>query len=178
MITKAYKIFCQMALLATNNGKYAKGLPANDVSGNAKFIVSPHVTGSSYSVFPNVAVTFRGNATSAGFKVGSGDTTPTENDYTLESLITTVAQNNATFVNVADDDGDPCTIWQLTVTNTDASDITVKEVGFFQTLSCVTTQGSSSGSAAFMLDRTVLSTPVTIAPGTSKIINYMLKVPV
>ncbi len=66
--------------------------------------------------------------------------------------------------------------YDLTVTNTSANPLVVTEIGYKQTLSTSRYLGSTAReNAVLLLDRCVLDTPVTIAPGDAGIVTYRLQ---
>ncbi len=97
---------------------------------------------------------------------GTGTTAATEDDYILEStatglncdsIVTAIGSNYSK-------------TYTATFSNTTNADIIVTEIGFFVTYP---TNGGSSVDY-YLLDRTVLSTPITIPAGESKAITYEL----
>lgn len=170
MITKNFKQFVACILQATSNSTPYGILPVKNVSGNTYYVSSY------FNNFPRGATeTFTLTATTAGISVGSGDTAATENDYQLESTITSglTAQVNRV---VGLDSGDPYIRYDVMLTNNSANSITINEIGYKQTLSCSDTQGGTgTTSRVCLLDRTVLSSPVVIAAGEYVVIRYTLK---
>lgn len=140
------------------------------------YYVGPTTPGSG-SGFPySVALTFQTSAVGAGFCVGSGDTAATENDYELESMITSGISASVIASVDLDEDGNPTVNYDLVITNTGSAAITIAEIGFKQSLYTTTAEGGTSFSnRTFLLDRTVLDTPVTIASGDFAVIRYTLK---
>jgi hypothetical protein len=64
---------------------------------------------------------------------------------------------------------------ELSLSNTSGSDITIAEIGYKQEFSASTTQsGTTTNDYVFLIDRTVLSSPATIAAGGSAVITYSL----
>lgn len=97
---------------------------------------------------------------------GSGDTTPTVLDYDLaadESANLTLVGMNS--INYASDRME--IVFPYTATNNTASDIELKEVGIVKKVT--TTNGVY---ADVLIAREVLSSPITIAAGETKTINY------
>lgn len=114
--------------------------------------------------------------TNAGFSFGSGNTAPTEDDYFLESQITsgfTGVLTNA-FRGV-DGNGKLYMEFQFTITNTSNANITIAEMGLTSAWSCCTSASATSASNNnILVDRTVLDTPVTIAPNDSAALRYRI----
>lgn len=99
-------------------------------------------------------------------RVGTGTTEATEDDYKLEtyatgltcdSVVTAIGSNNTK-------------TYTATFSNTTDSDITVTEIGFFTNCYYRTSVENDN----FLLDRIVLTTPITIPAGESKAITYEL----
>jgi hypothetical protein len=101
--------------------------------------------------------------------LGTGTTAPTADDYRLESPITT----NLSCDSVSVSRTSLIKTYTATFTNSGSSDITVTEVGFmiyiFYNYS-TTTENSDH----FLMDRTVLETPITIPAGESRTVTYEL----
>lgn len=84
--------------------------------------------------------------------VGSGNTAPTANDYSLESEVTGL-NNIGVFIN----NGVNGFTISGTITNTTSNNVTIKEYGLY---------GYQAGDAKWtMLTRTVLDNPVTLEAG-------------
>lgn len=121
-----------------------------------------------------------GTSSSVGFALGSGTTPATDEDYTIESIISSGLSFSATpHSNEAyDAENDVYSVYfDLTIANTSANDITISEVCFFgnsygMNSIGVSTNTSASNRNAVLVDRTVLDTPVTIPAGESKVIRY------
>lgn len=100
-------------------------------------------------------------------KVGTGTTTPTEDDYELQtvnidiSCDTVVVGNSANYTKT----------YTATFSNPTNSDITVTEVGLYANIMY---NSRSESYMEVLLDRTVLTTPITIPAGESKAITYEL----
>lgn len=104
---------------------------------------------------------------------GDGDTTPTPNDYNLAGYMFTATDIDVTasVKTVVDDDG-VATTGTYTITNKTDAEITIREV-------CVRARcmyaASSSSYTHFMLDRTVLDSPVTIPAGGVGQVTYTIR---
>ena len=93
--------------------------------------------------------------------IGSGAGAVTTNDYTLQSPIT-YGFSCISSCSLEKSDGYPVQVNTLVITNTQSSgNLTIAEIGLFW-------------NAGFMLDRTVLDTPVTISPGQVATIKYRI----
>lgn len=115
---------------------------------------------------------------SAGIVVGSGDTAESESDYALANKITSglagsVAQSTA----YDSETGKTSAYSVLTLTNSTASDIVIKEIGCYAVFGTATELGgtiSTSGGRrkCALIDRTVLETPVTVPANGNAVIRY------
>lgn len=90
---------------------------------------------------------------------GTGTTTPTASDYTLETPV--VLSCSSTSMT----SGGTSRVISHTLTNNTGSDVTVNEVALTFIV---------EGGSVFILDRTVLTTPVTLADGASYSFTYNL----
>lgn len=169
MVTRNFLNILAMALQA---GSDRGGVPGRAVNGEFRYFNGTL----SFLSSPTKAVTKDANA--AGISVGIGSTAATEDDWQLENTLTTGI--NITLTETAygnDAPGIPYVQYKVTVTNTGSDPITVKEIGYKQTVGSVKYPGApnDSGTIVFLLDRTVLDTPVTIAAGDAGIITYKLR---
>lgn len=99
-------------------------------------------------------------------KVGTGTTAPTANDYNLESVSSDIVCDSIVFGFTSNNTKS----YTATFSNPTANDIQVKEMGLYAGLAAYV--GSSTTNEYVLLDRTVLSTPITIPAGQSKSITY------
>ena len=159
-----------MAIALQSSGTIYGMLPVTDVSGAVRYL-SPLFS------FPgSCAEAFTLDANSAGISIGTGSTAAAETDYNLQSTITsgiTVTLEH----NVVRMDGDsPYHEFTFAITNTGSAALTISEIGYKQALrSCNTQGGTSDANTVFLLDRTVLSSPLTIQAGDAGILVYALK---
>lgn len=172
MITKNYKnlLACVLTTRGSSNGQGM--LPVKATNGTTYYI-----NGYFSSAYPASLVTsFTTSANASGLTVGTGATAATDDDYKLQSQITSGVSGSVVMANSLDGAGNPQLACTLTLTNTGSSAITISEIGYSQNLNATTTQGGTSSSArTCLLDRTVLDTPVTIAAGAYAVIKYTLK---
>lgn len=119
-----------------------------------------------------VRVSTSWSAGQPGIALGSGTTPPTIDDYYLENpLIDQGASYTATAtVGGANNNNLFSTTSLITVKNTGASAITIGELGLWTT---DTTSGTSKTNR-FLLERTVLDTPVVIEPDGMGVIEYTI----
>lgn len=115
--------------------------------------------------------TFRKNYDDVGVCVGSGNTPASKTDYKLENLISSgLNQLNRTHaLNILDNGIE--IVYAFILQNVSEDDITISEIGL---LNYGYIQGSTG--AAFLVDRTVLDTPVTIPAGETKTISYSIRI--
>lgn len=121
-------------------------------------------------------ITASGNSASAGLALGSGDTPPTENDYTVETIISNLTgTNNPNIYDSYDSSTGIYTVYLDTLlSNATASDITVKEICRFTRVPTGSALGQtvSGNYVSIMMDRTVLDTPLTVPAGGTKTLRY------
>lgn len=91
---------------------------------------------------------------------GSGDTEPTEDDYTLDELISTLTWSSSTAGQTARGKQ-----YTTVITNSTNVDIVVKEFALFETVYMGDLQEGVVMKGAMMLYREVLDTPITLEPG-------------
>ena len=105
-----------------------------------------------------------------GIYFGSGNTPATKADYKLESPITSGLSIVTPSSAVLQSDGDGKYIYSASfiVTNTSADEIIICEIGLF------TPGAGQSASTLYLtlMERTVLSEPIIIAPGERKVVTY------
>lgn len=168
MVTKNFLNALAMAL---QSGSGIGSLPVKDTTGMVKYL-----TGNS-TFYTNPTKTVATNAAAAGISVGAGNTAATEEDFQLAEPLTSGINLTLTeTVYGVDVPGYPYIQYKVTVTNTGSDPITVKEIGYKQNLNAAKYPGMSTGGGfVFLLDRTVLDTPVTIAAGDAGIITYKLR---
>ena len=103
--------------------------------------------------------------------LGTGTTAPTADDYCLESQIT----ENLSCDSVSVSRTTTTKTYTATFSNSGTSDMTVTEIGY--ALRMCYYIGSSSDTYTydnFLMDRTVLETPITIPAGESRTVTYEL----
>lgn len=161
MITKQY----QDALRSAITGKAISML---NVSGSAFSGSVPKDPGSSKYRYTsclcyNIPYLMQNRRTSStdtsegGYCFGTGTTTPTENDYLYKTML---SLPSGVTVNVAyTQEGETC-MARYTVLNGSTQDLTITEVALIG--NCMF---SSSSIATYLVDRTLLDEPLTIAKG-------------
>lgn len=167
MITNAYRLLCSLR----NNGTVGNTFPVKTIK---------DYTGTSYNTTnsgsTNTAVYFSGGVyqrvnigeeTGSGYigiYIGTGDTAPTPDDYTLESPLTSSSvSRTSTSANasaILDENNNVIGVRRMvTYQNITSDNIVVKEIGTFFNCSY-----SSSTTKLFLIERTVLDEPVTLEP--------------
>lgn len=132
-------------------------------AGTLTFVTNPVATGSSPS---------------QGIAIGGGNTPATENDYSIESIITSLTCGSLSVDKSYDsENGKMYYFVNLTLTNPTAEDITVNEVCRLARYHKVTNFGDAvptSGNTGIcvLMDRTVLDTPLLVPAGESAILRY------
>ena len=145
--------------------------------------IHPHGFGSNYSDVTDYYIGYSyaytgfdvnyitSSGLSSGVLFGDGDTPVTVDDYNIKgNRITNLTVSSNSVVNYSDSNKATMTV-NYTVTNNNATDVTIKEIAMFKM-----TQKSGSNNTAFylMLDRTVLDSPVTIEAGGIGQVTYTI----
>lgn len=173
MITKWYRrlLGCLPAMLSSST-TFAQ-VPIVDASGSTRYIGGRHAADGLLA--PSNALQLGSSNTSYGIRVGSGTRPATDEDYALESQVTSGLTATVT-TNVVEYDasGNPTAKIGLTITNTSDSDITIAEVGSFQNVRSAATAGGTSTARATLFDRTVLDSPITIPAGGAAVLTYRI----
>ena len=109
-----------------------------------------------------------------GVYFGTGSTPANKANYTLESPITSgLSISNGTRLYV--DEGNGIHSYHVTfaVKNTTESEINIYEIGLFSKIELNDSSTSAKHCLALM-ERTVLTEPITIAPGATKLVTYKI----
>ena len=168
MITKNFYNIAA-SILQTSATIYA-GLPLVDVNGIKKYITN------NFSFPSSRTDVFTNNATAAGISFGTGTTAATENDFNLESTITSGISVSLTSLVTGCYDKGPYKEYTFTVTNTGSNTITITEVGCKQTIKAGTYPGSTTNEdTTVMIDRTLLAVPLEIQSGDAGVLKYTLQ---
>lgn len=173
MRTKNFK--AAAAMMFERCGVNKGMLPVVGVDGNTYYLSPTNFNNS--SAYPySVTLSLTTGATSAGFCVGSSSVAATENDSNLVNQITSGLTANIQQNPHLDENGNPVVDFDLMITNTGASPAVIGEIGFRQILYTATVaDGTSLSNRLFLLDRTVLASPVTIEAGAYAVIRYTMK---
>ena len=166
--------FLNLLAMTLQDGSNRGGLLARAVNGECRYLMADG--GQVFPYNPTKAVTL--DAWAAGISVGTGNTAPTDENWNLESHISSgISLLLSETAYGVDGPGIPWVQYKITVTNTGSDPITVKEIGYKQT--CASTPypnyNVDAATKVFLLDRTVLDTPVTIAAGDAGIVTYKLR---
>lgn len=174
MFTKNYKNILRCMHTFTGTSSYYGTLPVKTTSGATRYISQ------NYQPY---TLSFATTLNSRGIKVGTGTTTPTEDDYALESMVTSgISGNVFSTRKYVDEDGNACIEYNVSLSNTSSDIIRVTEVGAFVSLDrTAAEQGSSSTSTSSdyiyaMIDRTLLDYVLELEPNESATLTYTLKV--
>lgn len=109
----------------------------------------------------------------AGVHFGSGSTPASKTDYCLESYIGSLGIQNGSRIYVNEGDGVHSYHVTFGVTNNNAEEIVIREIGL--SVPVITSKTSSSTKCyPVLLERTVLDEPIPIAPGETKLVTYKI----
>lgn len=173
MITKNFK--ARLATILQTNGSSKGWLSVKDTEGTTRYL-GCSVPG--YNIFPGTCTQNISFGSSSGIWLGSGNTPASEEDYNLESRITSgLSAASPSLTEGIDGSGNLYLEMVFLLSNTTSSDITVREIGYVQDFRLANTQGDTMANTNrnVMLDRTVLATPVTVPANDSAAIKYTLK---
>ena len=169
MITNAYKLLCSLRLNGTQSGTFPEK-KIKDYNGTSYSI---SLSGSAYQsnrfdggVFSSVNIGgSSSNSNVIGIYIGTGDTAPTPDDYTLESPLTSSSitrTGNSNASALLDENNNVIGVRKMvTYQNITSDNIIVKEIGTFWDAYW---GNSSSNHNIFLIERTVLDEPVTLEP--------------
>ena len=169
MITRNFKEL--LALVLGSTSVVYGSRPVKDTDGRMWYATPQFQFPSSITTTPTLT------ANALGISIGTGNTAATENDYCLEAPITSGVTLTLTATKGGcDSPGDPYVEYYITVTNTGSSAITVKEICYKQKMKATAKPGGTGSSDVIvMLDRTVLTEPMTVPAGDAGVIIYKLK---
>lgn len=167
--------YCLPFVSATNSS--IAFIQGKTLAGNTLYI--PPVYAASPTWGPIVSsLVESGSSSSVGVAFGSGNTSPSENDYTLENLITGITANTPTLETFFDETNHKYVArLDYTIQNDTGAEISIKEVALFVRFNTATTWGgtpvtSAAGRYSFMIDRTLLASPVVIPNGDAGTVRY------
>lgn len=170
MITNNYKALLSSNLVSVD-GENTPLLPVTGTNGTTYYLCGNGDEGFPTTVGDNVTL----SASAAGIMLGTGDTGADETDTALDEPITSGISASAVHTRGMSD-GNPYIEYTITVENTGYSAITLNEVGYIQTVYASASQSSAGAplTVAVLLERTVFSTPITVAAGATKYIKYRM----
>lgn len=173
MITKAGK--AAILGLFTSTGSRKSLVQCKRTDGSVRYISNNVGSG----IYPEqVTTTFVKNIAQAGVIVGTGNTPPTDSDYTLANLITEGLTGTVTKVQTFDETANQFKLTlTLSLTSSAASNITISEIGLTGFINASSTKDDETAGVSgqlFLIDRTVLDAPVTIEPSDTATIKYEL----
>lgn len=159
----------------TVNNVDKANIEARTIANNTKYINPTPVTTASWALFA-ASLVETGNSSSIGVIFGSGNSEESESSYMLDNLITGITAETPTIATVYDDaHGKYIARLDYAISNDTGADITIKEVGILVRFNTASTLGgttSTSAKASFLIDRTLLAAPVTIASGGAGVVRY------
>ena len=152
-------------------------IPAKTISGNTLYIPPLYQTTPTWAPIVSSLVV-SGSSSSIGVAFGSGSTAATENDYTLENQVTGINVTTPTLATFFDSVNMKYVArLDYTISNDTGASVTIAEIGLFVRFNTAPIQGdnainTSANRYSFLIDRTVLDTPVTIPNGDAATIRY------
>ena len=169
MITRNMKNLSAMVLQSTST--VFGSLMVRGVNGK------PYYANGAFTFPGSRAETYTLNAAAAGVSFGTGSTPATENDINLEKTITGgVTVSLISRIVGCDAPGNPYIQYTFTITNLLDDPLTIREVGYKQSVKCATSPGrANSVDVVCLLDRTILDTPLEIASEDAVVLVYKLK---
>lgn len=167
MITNAYRLLCSLR----SNGNVGGTFPIKTIkdytgtsyntSSNGYSSTTPSFSGGLYQ---NVNIGGDSGTGYIGIYIGTGDTAPTPDDYTLESPLTSssVSRTGGSSASaILDENNNVIGVRKIaTYQNITSNNIVVREIGtFWQTY-----YSTPTSTKLFLIERTVLDEPVTLEP--------------
>ena len=173
MITKQFKAILAMMLTSVGSSTNTTAVAQCKKTDGTTVYLTSRSDGFPSSVSTGITT----SANNSGICIGRGSTPATEDDYMLESLISSgFSYSTPSKSEYMDDEGNPCLSYSFTITNTGSSDLTISEIGYIQERRCGTTKGSIDGyTNKFLIDRTVLDSPISIPVNGYAAVKYTLK---
>ena len=169
MVTENFKNL--LAMVLESSSAISGGMRARDVTGRVYYLHGAFGFPSSRTE------TYTLDAAAAGVSFGTGERAAAETDYQLQSHIGSGITVSLTSRTVGcDSPGNPWIQYAFTITNNTGDTLTIREVGYKQLLKSATTPGRTANvDAVYLLDRTVLASPLEIANGDAGVLVYKLK---
>jgi hypothetical protein len=162
--------------VSTNSTSVAY-IEAVSMAGNSKYIPPMPYENATYPLISDALVE-SGAYSSVGVAFGADGTAATENDYTLGGHITGLRAVTPSIQTIYDGDNNRYVArLDFSVSNDTGAAVTIREVGLFVRFNTAASRGGTASSSSnsrfsFMMDRTVLSSPVTIPDGEAATVRY------
>lgn len=116
------------------------------------------------------------SAVTNGVVVGSGDTPVTEDDYELDSMITSGITGSVSILRTETSNSVSAKL-AVTIQNSGNESVTIREIGLIQPVGVANTKGNNTSTQyPCLVERTVLDTPVVIDAGDYETIEYTITV--
>lgn len=152
----------------------AGSMPNAIYSAKAAGGTSYYLKATPYSASKTFRAAAMSDSGSDGIYIGSGTTAATEDDYAMENVITSCT---ATITDTTVYDSENYRYierLEITISNPTAADVTVSELGLFVSVQTASSRGTSTSAnpKLFMVEHTVLATPVTVPAGEASVIRY------
>lgn len=170
MLTKNYENLLVSVLESSSMAR--GGLPVVSVDGVTRFLCC------TFDFFPyNRTASTTTSDSAAGISVGTGGTAASKDDVNLENTLSSnVALAISSTTTGCDSPGSRWLEYKITITNIGSEAITVRELGYKQTVKgSKIPEGTDSVSIVCLLDRTVLEEPMIIQAGDAGVIRYRLQ---
>ena len=163
-----------IASLLTAGGITIARVPVKS-TGNQTVYAGPTINGSGWPQNGST-ISFSTTGMSIGVVIGSGNTPVQSSDYKLDAPLASDYSGSVSKIN-GDTESSLSLKLAVVIQNSGSSALTVREIGLIQSARTATTQGGSlTTNTNVLIERTVLSTPVTIAAGESETIDYTITV--
>lgn len=152
-----------------NKGYYA----TKDVNGN-NIIITPYVQYTDTDLRTGYYNGGSGTNARSGYVIGSDGTAPTDDDYTLGSILTTFTNttSNADIYDDVNNEFKHYIEWTITAT----APMTIREVGRYLVVNTASEIGgdalATSNNKSVLIARTVLDTPIELGTGESAILRF------
>jgi hypothetical protein len=177
MVTKWYKQIVKIMLASFGrqlSNNYCFDTPITGIQQNSGNPEIFYPSGADYP--PNVSTDLRLNTWQEGFHVGSGSSTESDIDINLESTITSGLTLSGKTVSKGMDGTKPYFTFNMVLTNTTSSDITINEIGYIGRCNGGSTAGGSGTSNKyFLIDRTVLGSSLVVPANGNAALLYTIK---
>ena len=170
---KSYSYSSYASMINAENATakfYGLSAGVSDIGGWMKYGRCQAIVGSE-STYPH------NSSNDAGVYFGTGSTPATVNDYRLESPITSgLSITNPKDLAIKNEGNTYTLSSSMIVTNTTDSDINIYEMGVFTpVMQAYDKAPTTSQSIHYVLmERTVLSEPITVPAGESKLVTYKI----